>query len=113
MPEKVWLLLEHILNAINELEEFSKGITTLEELLKDKKTLRAIERNLEIIGEASKKLPAEFKEQYTSISWRKISGIRDIIIHNYDGIDYEIVLDILLTKISQLRSVISSALDNR
>lgn len=70
----------------------------------------AIERSLEIIGEASKKLSSEFKTQYPSIEWRAVAGTRDKLIHEYMGVDYELVWDILNTNIPELKIVIEKAI---
>ncbi|WP_166233159.1 HepT-like ribonuclease domain-containing protein [Aquirufa beregesia] len=63
---------------------------------------RAVVRSLEIIGEATKKLDDEFKLTNNHIEWKKISGTRDKFIHDYFGIDYDIVWDIIHTKIRDL-----------
>ena len=65
-----------------------------EEFLKDSKTMDAVIRNFEIIGEAANRLPEEFKEQHSSIDWHRIRGFRNRIVHDYMGIDFSIVWDI-------------------
>lgn len=67
---------------------------SFEEFLKDSKTIDAVIRNFEIIGEAANRLPDEFKEEYPSIDWHKIRGFRNRIVHDYMGIDFGIVWDI-------------------
>ena len=64
---------------------------------------RAFTRSISIIGEASKKLPAEFKEKYPDIEWKSMTGMRDKLIHDYFGIDYEMVWDVAVNKIPLLR----------
>ncbi len=56
-------------------------------------------RNLEVIGEAVKKIPEEIRTQYPAVEWKKIGGVRDILIHEYFGIDVEIVWDIIQNKL--------------
>jgi uncharacterized protein with HEPN domain len=78
---------------------------SFEEFLKDSKTIDAVIRNFEIIGEAANRLPDEFKEEYPSIDWHKIRGFRNRIVHDYMGIDFSIVWDI---RSSYLPSLIES-----
>ena len=74
----------------------------IHELLDDEILSRAIERSLEIIGEAAKQISNETKEKYNHIEWRKISGLRDIIIHQYFGVDHDLIWDIISNKIPEL-----------
>jgi len=101
--------LKHILDEIHFLIEKSKGLEE-GDLLKDEVLKRAFVRSLEIIGEAVKKLPIEFRERYNRIDWKAIAGTRDKLIHNYFGIDYEIVWDIVINEIPQLKSHIEEIL---
>lgn len=64
--------------------------------------VKAIERCLEIIGEASKKIEPEFASNYPEVEWRKMAATRNIIIHNYTGIDYEVVWEIITVDIPEL-----------
>jgi uncharacterized protein with HEPN domain len=73
-----------------------------EDVINDDVLCRAVVRSLEIIGEASKKLDEEFKSTNNHIEWKKLAGTRDKLIHDYFGIDYDIVWDIMETKIQNL-----------
>ena len=77
---------EHMLAAIRGIENFTDGLA-YEQFADDLKTALAVTRELEIIGEASKRLPEEFKEKRTRIPWRKIGGMRDFLIHDYAEVD--------------------------
>ena len=66
---------------------------------------------MEIIGEATKKLPTDFKNKYPHVEWKKMAGTRDILIHDYFGVDWEIVWDIVQTKLPQLKEDIEGILE--
>jgi uncharacterized protein with HEPN domain len=70
--------------------------------LEDEKTLDAVVRNLEVIGEAVKKLPENLRAKHSAVEWKKIAGLRDILIHEYFGLDAEIVWDIVQNKVPAL-----------
>ena len=72
---------------------------------------RAFVRSLEIIGEASKKLPEDVRVMQPDIEWRKITGMRDRLIHDYFGVDYTIVWDVATTKLSDLRMKLQTLLE--
>jgi uncharacterized protein with HEPN domain len=74
--------------------------------------LDAVIRNLEIMGEAVKNIPDDIKAKFPEIQWRKIAGLRDILIHDYFGIDIEVVVDIIENKIPVLERQIRELLNN-
>ncbi len=82
--------LNHILYECSYIVKVSEG-KTQDEILNDETLCKAIVRSLEIIGEATKKLPEEIRITHPQINWNDISGMRDVLIHNYFGIDYDIV----------------------
>ena len=71
---------------------------------------RAFVRSLEIVGEAVKKVPEEFRAQYPTVEWRAMAGMRDRLIHDYFGVDYELVWDVVQNRIPELRRQIASML---
>lgn len=102
--------LKHILDEINfilsKTENLSQESFNNDEVLK-----RAVIRSREIIGEACKKLPEEFRAKYPHVDWKEIAGTRDKLIHNYFGVDYDIVWDIIQNELPELNSDISRILN--
>ena len=82
--------LEHILQECEFLIEKSREIS-FEDFIKDPVLMRAFVRSMEVIGEAVKNLPMEFREKYPDVPWKEIAGMRDKLIHEYFGINYKIV----------------------
>ncbi len=81
---------DDILTAIADIRQFTNGITSAEELERDRKTLHAVFRDLEVIGEACRQMPRKIKADYPQIDWRRIGDMRNIITHEYFGVDVEI-----------------------
>jgi uncharacterized protein with HEPN domain len=103
MSEREWqLFAKDILRSINRILEYTEEMNQ-EEFLHDYKTFDAVMRNLEIIGEASKSLPEDLKIRYQDIEWKKIAGLRDIVIHKYFGIDEDIIWDVVSNKVPELK----------
>jgi uncharacterized protein with HEPN domain len=105
MQKKYNIYLNDILNSIDKIKRYIKDLT-YEEFIKDEKTIDAITRNLEIIGEAVNNIPIEVKNKYPNIPWRTIKDMRNTIVHQYWKIDLEIEWEIINTKIDILKQQI-------
>ena len=87
------LLVVDIIDSGEKIIRYCDGLT-FDQFLADDRTMDAVIRNFEVIGEAANRLPDEFKEQHPAIDWHKIRGFRNRIVHDYMGIDYSIVWEI-------------------
>lgn len=94
-------LIEDMLEAIINIEEFTENFD-FHGFVEDKKTLFAVHRNIEIIGEAASRIPKEFTDNHPQIEWQKIIRSRHIIVHEYFGIDSEIIWKIITTDLAVL-----------
>lgn len=109
MPRNSLLYIDDMLTAAEKIMGYTQGMTC-DRFHTDTKTFDAVIRNLEIIGEAAKKIPSKFREDHKKIEWKKIAGLRDILIHEYFGIDSEIVWDIVQNKIPELVNILKQIL---
>lgn len=91
-----------ILSSIQEIEEFVEGMD-FKEFVRDKKTVNAVIRSLEVMGEAVKKILSEIRDKYHEIPWKYIAGMRDKLIHEYHGVDLEIVWEVIEKEIPPLK----------
>ncbi len=104
------LLLSDILRSVEKIKSYTEG-HTFETFIEDAKTLDAVIRNFEIIGEAANRLPEDFKDKYERINWFRIRGFRNRIVHDYMGIDYQIVWTIIDKDLDNLATDIASIVD--
>lgn len=112
MPKDPLEYLKHIRDECSFIISVSGNELSKNEFLDNETLKRAIIRSLEIIGEATKKIPADFKIKFDSIQWKNMAGMRDRLIHDYIGVDYSIVWDVVKNKIPELHKQISQITDN-
>ena len=86
------LFLEDILDALEKIENYTKNLS-FTEFADNGMAVDAIIRNFEVIGEATKNVPEEIKEKYPEVEWKEAAGFRDVLIHDYFGIDLEAIWD--------------------
>ena len=101
--------LRHILAESDYLILHARDLN-MRGFLKNETIQRAFVRSLEIIGEAAKQVPEDFRNQHPSVQWKSMAGMRDRLIPAYFGVDYEIVWDVVQTRIPELRQQIASIL---
>lgn len=100
------LLVLDILSSISKIKIYVSGYT-FDQFINDSKTCDAVIRNFEIIGEAANRIPDEIREKYHDVNWFRIRGFRNRIVHDYMGIDYSIVWNIIQNDLDTLESEIS------
>lgn len=103
----VSLLLDDILSAANKIKNYTAGLK-YETFSFDEKTVDAVIRNFEIIGEGAKRIPEEYKLLHSDVEWRRIIGFRNRIIHEYFDIDYSIMWEIIEGYLPELIEKINS-----
>lgn len=103
--------LKHILDETKYLDGHVTGLCK-DDFIRDETLKRAFVRSIEIIGEAAKKIPADFKQKHARIQWQALAGMRDRLIHGYFGIDYDIVWDVVINKIPELKQEIEQILQD-
>lgn len=96
------IYINHIIDAINDIEEYTKGMKK-EDFLKDKKTQDAVIRNITVLGEAAVLVDDEFERLHKDIPWADIKGTRNKIVHGYFSIDLNIVWEIIIKDLPELK----------
>lgn len=101
--------LKHIADECTYLLSINKNLKK-DDFIEDETLKWAVVRSLEIIGEATKKISADYKVKWNSIQWKNMAGMRDRLIHDYMGVNYSIVWDVLTNKIPDLHNQIQAVL---
>ncbi|MCD6135421.1 DUF86 domain-containing protein [Candidatus Bipolaricaulota bacterium] len=101
------LFLQDIIKRAKKVRQYTEGLD-LKSFVDNDIVYDAVLRNLEIIGEAAKKIPPEIRDRYPQVDWRGISGLRNVLAHAYFGLDDETLWDIVQNKVPQLISTLDA-----
>ena len=110
MPRDFEVYLQDILEAILKVQAYTAGMSQ-ESFAADSKSVDAVLRNLEVIGEAARGVPESIRTTHPQVEWRKIAGLRDILIHHYFGVNLEIIWDILQNQLGRLEKDVRKILE--
>ena len=109
MPRDYKVFLEDILEAVERIVAYTSDPATAD-FTKDPRTLDAVIRNLLVIGEAVKSIPASVRDKHPVVEWRKWAGLRDVLIHEYFGIKPNVIRNVVEEKITNLRNQVKDIL---
>lgn len=108
---EILLLLEDMRDAALKILSYTSGMS-FDDFTNDDKTIDAVVRNFEIIGEAANRVPEDFKSDHPEIEWRRMTGLRNRIIHEYFGVNYATVWKVKEENITELADFIQQAIDD-
>ncbi|MBI5730901.1 MAG: DUF86 domain-containing protein [Ignavibacteriales bacterium] len=110
MSNRDWkLLFEDILESIGKIQSYSKNLS-FDDFEINSLIIDGVVRNIEIIGEASKNIPADIQKMFTDIPWQKLKGIRNRIVHDYFEIDVTIIWFIIQNELTPLKDILTKHL---
>lgn len=113
MPRRQWrIYLEDIVHAIEKIQRYSHDMTA-EEFNSSDLVIDAVIRNLIVIGEAARQIPPEIETEYKDIPWQKMRGLRNIVVHEYFGIDNNIVWETITNDLPPLSPMLNAILQNK
>ena len=99
------LFLDDIVDALIKIEDYTQGLD-LEKFSQDNKTVDAVIRNFEILGEATKQVPENIRSKYSAVPWKEMAGMRDKLVHAYFGVDKEVLWETITNRIPELKAQI-------
>jgi uncharacterized protein with HEPN domain len=110
MPRDGLVYLQDILESIDRIRQYTRGMDR-RAFGEDRRTVDAVLHNLEILGEAAKKVPTSLRDRAPDVEWRKVAGMRDLIAHAYFQVDLDIVWDVVSSKLEPLERGVRGLLE--
>jgi uncharacterized protein with HEPN domain len=110
MKREYRLYIDDILEAIEKIEKYMEDLS-FDEFTEDTKTIDAVIRNFQIIGEATKRIPEEVKGRYADIPWREMAGMRDKLVHEYFGVKLDVLWKTIKNRLPELKVLIKEVLE--
>ena len=102
--------LRDILEAAEAMDEFVSSVDSVETLRTDRKTIYAVIRAFEVMGEATKRVPQSFRRQHADLPWREMAGMRDKVIHDYFGVDLDVIWKTATEDVPEVRKGLAALL---
>lgn len=102
--------LEDLKQAMARIRQYTASLT-YDEFIKDEKTTDAVLRNLEVIGEAARNIPEELRGRYPDVEWHRMIGLRNIISHEYFGVDMQIIWEVATRNVAETEPLVADMLD--
>nr|WP_223965675.1 DUF86 domain-containing protein [Thermus thermophilus] len=94
-----------MLESLEKIDRYTAGLT-FERFAQDDRTVDAVVRNLEVIGEAARQIPSEVRERYPEVPWRRVIGLRNVVVHEYFAVDVEIVWTVVRQSLPELKEAL-------
>jgi len=110
MKREYRLYIDDILEAVEKIEKYVEDLS-FDEFTEDTKTIDAVIRNFQIIGEATKRIPEEVKGKYVDIPWKEMAGMRDKLVHEYFGVKLDVLWKTIKNRLPELKSLIKEVLE--
>lgn len=111
MKKDEFTYLRHILERLNKIIEFTKDMDD-QDFLNNNLVQEAVIRQFEVIGEATKKISSEFRNNYPTVPWKDMAGMRDKLIHGYEGVDYWIVWETVINDVPKIKDEIEKIINS-